>query len=93
MKNGVTMEKIGALADYAEDPRFTARERVALEFADRMTRTDMDVTDAFVRYAQPLIGNDWPAIPLIAGRVRLAQLQPVFADKKLPSYTPQADRK
>jgi len=52
-----------------------------------------DVTDDFVRYARPLIGDDWPSIPLIDGRVRLARLKPVFADQKLPKYIPQADRK
>jgi 6-phosphofructokinase 1 len=52
-----------------------------------------DVTDDFVRYAQPLIGNDWPSIPLIAGRVRLARLKPIFAERKLPTYVPEADRK
>ncbi len=46
------MEKIEALADYADDPRFTARERVAIEFAERMTRTDMEVTDAFFARAE-----------------------------------------
>ena len=51
-----------------------------------------DVTDKFVRYAKPLIGNDWPSIPMIGGRVRLAQLKPIFADQKLPRYIPQADR-
>jgi 6-phosphofructokinase 1 len=51
-----------------------------------------DVTDDFVRYAQPLLGNDWPSVPLIGGRVRLARLKPIFAAQKLPKYTPQADR-
>jgi 6-phosphofructokinase 1 len=52
-----------------------------------------DVTDDFVRYARPLIGDDWPSLPLVDGRVRLARLNPVFADQKLPKYIPQADRK
>ena len=52
-----------------------------------------DVTDDFVRYAKPLIGNDWPTIPIIDGRLRLAQLAPKFANQKLPKYVPQADRK
>ena len=52
-----------------------------------------DVTDEFVRYARPLIGDDWPSLPLVDGRVRLARLQPLFADQKLPTYVPQADRK
>jgi 6-phosphofructokinase 1 len=52
-----------------------------------------DVTDDFVRYARPLIGDDWPRLPLLDGRLRLARLQPLFADKKLARYVPQADRK
>jgi 6-phosphofructokinase 1 len=51
-----------------------------------------DVTDDFIRYAQPLLGNDWPSVPLLDGRVRLARLRPIFAEQKLPKYTPQADR-
>jgi 6-phosphofructokinase 1 len=45
-----------------------------------------------VRYARPLIGDDWPAIPLVDGRQRFARLQPIFAEKKLPEYVPQAYR-
>lgn len=47
MESGLTFEKLDALDKYAEDPRFTPRERLAIEFAERMTRTDMDVTDEF----------------------------------------------
>lgn len=54
--------------------------------------TGTDVTDEFVDYAWPLIGTDSVSIPLTDGRPRLAQLQPMFADQKLESYTPQADR-
>jgi 6-phosphofructokinase len=52
-----------------------------------------DVTDDFVRYARPLLGEDWPSIPLVDGRMRFSQLQPIFAEKKLAAYTPQAYRK
>lgn len=52
----------------------------------------LDVTDAFVRYARPLIGDSWPAIPLVNGRQRFARLEPIFVDKKLPAYVPQAAR-
>jgi 6-phosphofructokinase 1 len=60
--------------------------------ADWISSDGTDVTDDFVKYAQPLIGNDWPTIPLVGGRIRLAQLKPIFADQKLPKYSPQADR-
>jgi 6-phosphofructokinase len=52
----------------------------------------VDVTDDFLRYARPLIGDEWPSIPLIDGRQRFARLKPVFAEKKLPEYVPQAHR-
>ncbi len=51
-----------------------------------------DVTDDFIRYAHPLIGDDWPSIPLVGGRMRFARLQPIFAPQQLPAYTPQAWR-
>jgi 6-phosphofructokinase 1 len=49
-----------------------------------------DVTDDFLRYARPLIGDDWPTIPLIDGRQRFARLQPIMAPQVLPPYRPQA---
>jgi len=49
-----------------------------------------DVTDEFVRYARPLIGDSWPTIPLIDGLQRFARIAPIFAEKKLPSYVPEA---
>lgn len=52
-----------------------------------------DVTDDFVNYARPLIGEDWPSIPLVNGRQRFAQLKPIMAAQTLPAYELQADRK
>jgi ATP-dependent phosphofructokinase / diphosphate-dependent phosphofructokinase len=49
-----------------------------------------DVTDEFVRYARPLMGDAWPAVPLIDGRQRFARLAPTFAAQTLASYVPQA---
>jgi 6-phosphofructokinase 1 len=57
-----------------------------------IAKDGVDVTDDFVRYAQPLLGNDWPSVPLVGGRMRLARLKPIFAAPKLPKYVPQADR-
>ncbi|MEE8391509.1 MAG: diphosphate--fructose-6-phosphate 1-phosphotransferase [Anaerolineae bacterium] len=51
-----------------------------------------DVTDDFVRYARPLIGDDWPSVPLVGGLQRFARFAPAFAEKKLPEYVPQAYR-
>ncbi|MBN1639926.1 MAG: diphosphate--fructose-6-phosphate 1-phosphotransferase [Anaerolineae bacterium] len=51
-----------------------------------------DVTDAFVAYARPLIGDGWPSIPLIDGRQRFARIAPIMAPQKLAPYVPQAYR-
>jgi 6-phosphofructokinase 1 len=50
------------------------------------------VTDDFVAYAQPLIGEDWPSIPLVNGRQRFARLQPLWPSVSW-RHVPQADRK
>jgi alkylhydroperoxidase family enzyme len=42
---GVSDEKILALEEYATSPLYEEKERVALEYADRMTLTDQDVDD------------------------------------------------
>jgi 6-phosphofructokinase 1 len=44
-----------------------------------------DVTDEFLKYARPLIGEDWVSVPVINGIQRFAQLKPVFVEKKLPN--------
>jgi 6-phosphofructokinase len=51
-----------------------------------------DVTNDFVRYARPLIGEGWPSIPVVDGIQRFARLEPLFADTRLPEYVPQAYR-
>ena len=51
-----------------------------------------DVTDDFVAYARPLIGDSWPTIPLVDGRQRFARLKPIMAEQKLPAYELQAVR-
>lgn len=45
-----------------------------------------DVTDDFLKYAQPLIGNEWVSIPIVNGLMRFARFEPIFADKKLKEY-------
>lgn len=42
---GVSDEKVDALPDYANSDQYTARECVALEFADNMTITGREVDD------------------------------------------------
>lgn len=53
----------------------------------------VDVTDDFVRYARPLIGDDWPTVPLVNGIQRFARIRRIMAPKRLPEYVPQAYRK
>ena len=52
----------------------------------------IDVTDGFLAYARPLIGDAWPAVPLVDGLQRFARLAPRFADKACAEYVPQAYR-
>jgi 6-phosphofructokinase len=52
-----------------------------------------DVTDDFVRYAKPLVGEDMVTLPMIDGRQRMTKFKPIYADQKLPKYAPQGDRK
>jgi 6-phosphofructokinase 1 len=58
-----------------------------------ITPDGCDVTDEFVRYARPLVGEDMVTLPMIAGRQRLTRFEPIYAEQKLPNYIPQADRK
>ncbi|MBM4034661.1 MAG: diphosphate--fructose-6-phosphate 1-phosphotransferase [Planctomycetes bacterium] len=52
----------------------------------------VDVTDEFVAYARPLIGDDWASVPLVGGIQRFARLRRIFADRRCPAYIPQAYR-
>jgi len=52
-----------------------------------------DVTDEFVQYARPLIGEAWPAVPLENGLQRFARFQRIFAERRCELYVPQAYRK
>ena len=59
---------------------------------DWIAESRYDVTDDFLRYAQPLIGEHWPSIPLVGGLQRFARFEKIFADKKLDDYVPQGYR-
>ncbi|NLG53136.1 MAG: diphosphate--fructose-6-phosphate 1-phosphotransferase [Clostridiales bacterium] len=58
-----------------------------------LTADRTDVTDDFIKYAKPLIGDDLVGIPTIGGIMRLARFKPIFAEKKLAEYVPSAYRK
>ena len=59
---------------------------------DWVAENRIDVTDSFVEYARPLIGEDWVSIPLVNGIQRFARIEDKFADQKCPPYVPQAQR-
>jgi 6-phosphofructokinase 1 len=52
----------------------------------------IDVTDDFIRYAQPLLGAGWPEIPTERGLQRFARLNLQTGEKRLAAYTPQKHR-
>ncbi|MFC1726517.1 diphosphate--fructose-6-phosphate 1-phosphotransferase [candidate division KSB1 bacterium] len=55
-----------------------------------ITPSKIDVTDDFIKYAKPLIGQDWVNVPLIKGIQRFTKFQKIFAEQKLHEYLPQA---
>lgn len=69
-------------------------EKVALSerfFPEKwIAKNRIDVNDDFLSYVRPLIGEDWVSVPMINGRQRFTQFKPIFAEKKLPNYTPEA---
>jgi 6-phosphofructokinase 1 len=76
------------------DPYFdkVPLETVANSFrhlpAHWISKDGLDVTDDFLRYAQPLIGDDWPDITIENGLQRFARFTVRFIEKKLPDYVP-----
>jgi 6-phosphofructokinase 1 len=71
-------------------------EKVALSerfFPEKwITPNRVDVTDEFLKYVRPLIGEDWVSVPMINGRQRFTKLKTVFASQKLEPYVPEAYR-
>ena len=55
-----------------------------------ITKGGMDVTDEFLAYVRPLIGEDWVSVPMINGMQRFTRFKPIFAEKKLGGYLPEA---
>jgi len=55
---GVPDEKMLALADWEASPLFNETERLALEYADRMTITGRDVDDAVFARLQSVFDDD-----------------------------------
>ncbi|MEX0791726.1 MAG: diphosphate--fructose-6-phosphate 1-phosphotransferase [Pirellulaceae bacterium] len=57
-----------------------------------ITENGYDVTDDFIRYVKPLVGEGMVSLPMVDGRQRMTRLEPLFAKQQLPAYVPQADR-
>jgi ATP-dependent phosphofructokinase / diphosphate-dependent phosphofructokinase len=53
-----------------------------------ITKDGLDVTDDFIRYAAPLIGEGDPVIPRVNGLQRFARLDIRFVPRKCPDYIP-----
>jgi alkylhydroperoxidase family enzyme len=49
MEKGLTEEKISHLETFRDDPIFTERERIAIEFAERMATNHTSIDDDFFR--------------------------------------------
>jgi 6-phosphofructokinase 1 len=62
------------------------------EIALFRTTPATDVTGNFLRYARPLIGEDWPDVPLEGCLQRFVRLQPIRAETRLAAYVPEAHR-
>ena len=57
-----------------------------------ISENGFDVTDEFVKYAKPLVGEGMVSIPMVDGRQRMTRLEPIYATQKLEAYVPQAKR-
>ncbi len=57
-----------------------------------LSENRVDVTDDFVRYARPLIGEDWAPVPIEDGLQRFARLSPDFVEPRCAAYVPAAHR-
>lgn len=45
VKMGISAEKLADVLTYRESPRFSERERPALQFCERITRDDLEVSE------------------------------------------------
>lgn len=57
-----------------------------------IAKDGIDVTDDFIHYAMPLIGDGWPGIGIENGLQRFARFDIRFIDKRLPEYVPERFR-
>ena len=88
-KAGVPSEKMDDLLRYRESDRFTAREQAALEYAKRITRDDLEVTDAcMARVREHFSEAEAVELTFIVGFQTFASK---FAKALLPKWTPESE--
>lgn len=80
---GVTYDKV-PLAEVANSERTFPEKWI--------TKNGIDVSDEFLDYCRPLVGETMISLPMENGRQRLARIKSLFAEQKLAKYVPQADR-
>ena len=73
------------LTDMANSERVFPKEWIS--------ENGIDVTDSFIEYARPLIGESSLEIPLQHGLPRFARLDETYAPRRCVEYIPQAHRK
>ena len=82
----------GYRARYDKVPLDVVANKVRFFPKEWIAPNRIDVSDAFVSYARPLIGETWALVPLHNGLPRFARFEPIFAEKKCGPYVPQACR-
>src|SRR6516162_6879170 len=88
-KAGISNEKMDDLLRYQESGRFTAREQAALEYAERITRDDLEVTDAcMARVREHFSEAEAVELTFIVGFQTFASK---FAKALLPKWTPESE--
>ena len=48
VRRGVSAERLADIVRYRDNPRYSERERAALEFCERITRDDLDVSEEYL---------------------------------------------
>lgn len=76
LKRGANLAKVEALERWRESNLFDARERTALEYAESMTRSDGDVTDALFECLRRHFNDD--AIVELTGLIAFQNMSSKF---------------
>ncbi len=76
LRRGVALAKVQALADWRNSPLFDARERVVLEYAERMTDSTQSVDDALTVRLRQHFDDD--AIVELTGLIAFQNLSSKF---------------